>query len=406
MRIAEPLTDKKIKAARAADKPVFLYDGGGLYLEVAASGSKLWRMKYKLAGKTNRIALGRYPDTPLAEAREKRAEIRKMLNAGIDPLEERSRVAQEKDAAARELRNTFEKVAREWFEKTRAKWTEGYQKRILSRLENQLFPYIGNIPIARLETADFLAAIQKAEARGVIDTAHRLAQLCSQIARYAVHAGITKYDAASLVKGALQPARGGHFASITNPEEFGALLADVEAYQGSPATCHALRLLPYVMLRSGELRGARWSEIDFDKAQWLIPAERMKMKREHIVPLSPQAIKILESMKAYSGNSEFVFPGAFSNSRFISDMALLNALRRMGYARDRMTVHGFRSSASTMLNEQGYNPDWIEAQLAHSERNSVRAAYNRAAYLPERRKMMIEWANYIDSLRDKAMKRP
>ena len=403
MRVVEPLTDKKIRAAKADKKPVLLFDGGGLYLEVTPSGSRLWRMKYRLAEKDNRMSLGRYPEMSLKDARAKRIEIRKLLDAGLDPLEERKRIDEQAKAIEAEQHNTFEHVAREWFDKAKNQWSEAYQRKLLSRLENQLFPYIGNIPISQLETADYLAAIQKAEARGVIETAHRLAQLCGQIARYAVHAGIMKHDPASLVRGALCRMQAKHYAAITKPDEFGRLLADIEHYPGDPAISHALRLLPYVFVRSGELRGARWSEIDLEAGQWLIPAERMKMKRQHIVPLAPQVIKIFQSMQAYSGNNELVFPGATSNTRCISDVGLLNALRRMGYSRDKMTVHGFRTSASTMLNEQGYNRDWIEAQLAHAEKNAIRDAYNRADYLPERRKMMFEWADYLDELRSANM---
>lgn len=400
MRIVEPLTDKKIKAAKAGDKPLF--DGGGLYLEISAIGSKLWRIKYRLAGKDNRMSLGRYPDMSLREAREKRAEIRKLVDAGIDPIAERKRIIEVEKATEAELLNTFEHVARDWYSKVKSQWSDGHQKKTLSRLENQIFPYIGNVPISQLETTDYLAAIQKAEARGVIETAHRLAQLCSQVARYAVHAGIIKHDAASLVKGALSRIQTKHYAAIINPADFGNLLCDIEAYQGEPSICHALRILPYVFVRSGELRGAKWSEIDLDSGQWIIPAERMKMKRPHIVPLAPQVVKIFQSMLDYSGNYELVFPSAMSNTRYISDVGLLNTLRRMGYGKNKMTIHGFRTSASTMLNEQGYNRDWIEAQLAHAEKNAIRDAYNRADYLPERRKMMMEWADYIDGLRSGA----
>lgn len=345
------------------------------------------------------MSLGRYPDMSLKDAREKRIEIRKLVDAGLDPLVERKRMVDQEKAIEAELQNTFEHVAREWHGKAKSQWSEVHKKKILSRLEKQLFPYLGHIPISQLETTDYLAAIQKAEARGVIETAHRLAQICGQVARYAVHAGIIKHDAASLVKGALSHVQTQHYAAIINPVEFGSLLADIEQYKGEPAICHALRIMPYVFVRSGELRGAKWAELDLDNGQWLIPAERMKMKRPHIVPLAPQVVNIFQSMKNYSGNSALVFPSAMSNTRCISDMGLLNALRRMGYGKDIMTIHGFRTSASTMLNEQGYNRDWIEAQLAHAEKNAIRDAYNRADYLPERRKMMCEWANYLDSLR-------
>ncbi len=405
MRVVEPLTDKKIRAAKAGDKPLMLFDGGGLYLEITPAGSKLWRLKYRHAGKDNRMSLGRYPDMSLKDARESRGALRKLIDAGLDPLAERKRVIAEATATEAELRNTFEYVAREWHEKVKSQWSEGHQKRILSRLEKQLFPYIGNMHISQLETTDYLAAIQKAEARGVIETAHRLAQLCGQVVRYAINAGIIKYDAASTLKGALSHAQTKHYAAITEPAEFGRLLGDIDAYQGEPAICHALRILPYVFVRSRELRGAAWNEIDFDAGQWVIPAARMKMRRPHIVPLAPQVVRLFQSMRDYSSNSALVFPSVQSANRCISDMGLLNALRRMGYGKDKMTIHGFRSSASTMLNGQGYNRDWIEAQLAHAEKNAIRDAYNRADYLPERCRMMIEWANYIDGLRQGAVAR-
>ncbi len=305
-------------------------------------------------------------------------------------------------ASAAEQANTFETVAREWFGRKRLAWTDGHQAKILSRLENQLFPYIGNRPLASLEASDYLAAIQKAEQRGAIDTAHRLAQLCGQVTRYARIAGIVKHDAAAGLSEALAPYKPQHHAAITSPDELGHLLRAIDDYPGEPAVCHALRILPHVFTRSGELRGARWEEIDLDAAEWVIPAGRMKMRRPHVVPLSWQVVKLFQSMRAYSGNGALVFPGSASASRCISDVGLLNALRRMGYGRGQVTVHGFRTTASTLLNEQGYNRDWIEAQLAHAERNAIRDAYNRAEYLPERRRMMQAWSDFLDALKESA----
>lgn len=279
-------------------------------------------------------------------------------------------------------------------------WSDGYRKRVLSRLESQLFPYIGKTPIARLETADYLTVVQIAEKRSAIETAHRLAQFCSQIARFAIHADIIKYDAASLVAGVLKKIERSLFAAITQPEEFGRLLLTIDEYSGFPAISHALRIMPYVFLRSGELRGAKWSELDLAKAVWVVPAGRMKMRRDHVAPLAAQFVKLFQSMRDYSANSEYVFPSAHSNTSCISDVGLLNALRRMGYAKGEMTIHGFRSSFSSMCNQKGYNRDWIELQLAHADKNAIRAAYNRADYLPERTRMMQEWADYLDSLRN------
>lgn len=228
-----------------------------------------------------------------------------------------------------------------------------------------------------MEASDYLAAVQKAEARGVIETAHRLAQLCGQVTRFARITGIVRHDAAAGLVEALAHVQTAHYAAITSPIELGYLLRAIDAYQGEPSICHALRVLPYVFVRSGELRGMTWEEVNLDAGEWVIPAGRMKMRRPHVVPLARQVVRLLQSMRDYSGTSAFVFPGTLSASRCISDMGLLNALRRMGYGKEQMTVHGFRTTASTLLNEQGYNRDWIEAQLAHAERNVIRDAYNR-----------------------------
>ncbi|MBE6442793.1 MAG: DUF4102 domain-containing protein [Desulfovibrio desulfuricans] len=396
------LTDTAIRAAKPKEKRYKLADGEGLYIEVAPSGGKWWRIKYRFGGKEKRLSLGVYPAVGLKEARSRTAEIKDMLRRGLDPGEERKadKAAKAEAVAVETVKGqTFEAVAREWYGKKRCAWTPGHQKKILLRLENQLFPYLGNVPLADLEAADFLAAIQKAEARGAIETAHRLAQLCGQVTRYARISGIVKHDAAAGLTEALAPVQTRHYAAITDPAAIGRLLRDIDAYQGEPTICHALRILPYVFVRSGELRAAAWEEIDLDAATWVIPAGRMKMRRPHTVPLAPQVVKLFRSMREFSGPAGLVFPSTFSATRCISDMGLLNALRRMGYGKEVMTIHGFRGMASTLLNEQGYRPDVIEAQLAHGEKNAVRAAYNHAEYLPERRAMMEAWADYLDGLR-------
>ena len=394
------LTDTAIRAAKPKEKRYKLTDGEGLYVEVAPSGGKWWRIKYRFGGKEKRLSLGVYPAVGLKEARSRTAEIKDMLLRGLDPGEERKAAKAEAVAVETAKGQTFEAVAREWFEKKRVAWTPGHQKKILSRLENQLFPHLGKEPLAELEAVDYLAAIQKAEARGAIETAHRLAQLCGQVTRYARISGIVKHDAAAGLTEALAPVQTCHYAAITDPAVIGRLLRDIDAYQGEPTICHALRILPYVFVRSGELRAATWEEIDLDAATWVIPAGRMKMRRPHVVPLASQVVKLFRSMREFSGPTGLVFPSTFSATRCISDMGLLNALRRMGYGKETMTIHGFRGMASTLLNEQGYRPDVIEAQLAHGEKNAVRAAYNHAEYLPERRCMMQEWADYLDNLRN------
>ena len=394
-----PLSDTAIRNAKPLSKPFKMYDAGGLFLIVTPNGGKWWRLKYRFGGKEKLLSLGVYPDVSLKDARCRRDDARGMLANGVDPSEQRKVAKVEAVAVEIAKGQTFEAVAREWYGKKRCSWTPGHQKKILLRLENQLFPYLGNVPLADLEAADFLEAIQKAETRGAIETAHRLAQLCGQVTRYARIAGIVKHDAAAGLTEALAPVQTRHYATITDPAAIGRLLRDIDAYHGEPTICHALRILPYVFVRSGELRAAAWEEIDLDDATWVIPAGRMKMRRPHIVPLAPQVVRLFRSMLDYSGPAGLVFPSTFSATRCISDMGLLNALRRMGYGKETMTIHGFRGMASTLLNEQGYRPDVIEAQLAHGEKNAIRAAYNHAEYLPERRAMMEAWADYLDALR-------
>ena len=390
------LTDTAVRTAKPKPKPYKLADGHGLYLEVAPSGGKWWRLKFRHGGKEKRLSLGVYPADGLKEARARAAAVKEQLARGLDPSAERRAAKIEAAAAV----NTFEHVARDWFARQKDGWTPRHALTVLRRLEGHVFPVLGSRPIAELGAPDFLAALRRIEADGHIETARRVAQICGQVTRYARLVGIVQADAASGLSEALTARQTKHFATITEPGEVGALLRAIDAYQGEPATCYALRILPYVFVRSGELRGAAWEELDLDAGQWVIPAERMKMRRPHVVPLARQVVGLFQGMKMFSGRGRLVFPGLASSSRPITDMCLLNALRRMGYARGEMTVHGFRSLASTLLNELGYPPDWIETQLAHAERNSVRGAYNRAQHLPERRRMMQEWADYLDSLRE------
>lgn len=391
----QKLTDTAIRTAKPKEKSYKLADGGGLYIEVAPGGGKWWRLKYRFEGKEKRISLGVYPAVPLKEARLRALAAKAQLSRGIDPSAERKAAKAETVAASQ----TFEKVAREWHTKQIGKWTPRHAGNVLRRLEVHAFPDLGARPIAELGAPDFLAMLHKVESDGHMETARRVAQICGQVTRYARLAGIVAADAASGLTEALTARPAQHFATITEPEKIGRLLRAIDEYQGEPSTCYALRILPYVFVRSSELRGATWDEVDLDKAEWLIPAERMKMKRPHVVPLARQVVALFASMRQLSGGGRLVFPGLASATRPISDVGLLNALRRMGYARGEMTVHGFRSMASTLLNEQGFNRDWIERQLAHCEKNAVRAAYNHAEYLPERRRMMQAWADYLDELR-------
>ena len=393
------LTDTAIRGAKPKEKRYKLTDGEGLYIEVAPSGGKWWRLKYRFAGKEKRLSLGVYPSVGLKEARLRASEMKDLLKRGIDPGEERKAAKAEAVAVETAKGQTFEAVAREWHKKKSGMWTPRHAGQVLRRLETLIFPHIGDRSILELGAPDFLAAIRMTEEKGHIETAHRLAQICGQVTRYARIAGIVPADAASGLSEALAPRIAKHHAAITDPQEIGALLRAIEGYHGEPSIRLALCVMPYTFVRSSELRGARWDEIDLDAAEWVIPAERMKMRRPHVVPLARQVVKLFQQIRELNGNGQLVFPGQASRTRCVSDMGMLNALRRLGYGRGEMTIHGFRSMASTLLNERGYNRDWIEAQLAHAEKNAIRGAYNRAGYLPERRRMMQEWADYLDSLR-------
>jgi integrase len=390
------LSDSAIRSAKPKEKPYKLFDGGGLFLLVTPAGGTWWRLKYRFEGKEKLLSLGTYPEVGLKEARRRREEAKEQLAAGIDPSAQKRAV---KAAIKTDATNSFEVVAREWFDKYKDSWVDHHGKKILARLENDIFPLIGAKAVGAVTAPELLEALRRIEARGAIDTAHRTLQNCGQIFRYAIATGRAERDTAADLRDALSPVKPTNFASITEPKAIGQLLRDIDAYQGNYIVRAALRIAPYVFVRPGELRRAEWSEFNLESAEWRIPAARMKMKEMHIVPLARQVVTILEDLQQYTGHSRYLFPSMRADSAPISDMTLLAGLRRMGYDKDTMTVHGFRSMASTLLNEQGYNRDWIERQLAHGERNTVRAAYNYAQHLPERRKMMTEWANYLDELR-------
>lgn len=396
----KPLTEAEIKEYKPKEKPYKMGDGGGLYIMVYPNGSKLWGMRYLVDGKDRRTSFGAWPRVSIREARQRRDEIKRMVRDGLDPALQKKEA---KAAAAEEVRqqsSTFKAIALQWYEKKSQSWSEGHKKAIRLRLEKYLFPELGDRLISELDIPDYLALLQKIEARGTIETAHRVQQYCSQICQFARISGLIKYNPVSELKGVLTTVKTEHHASIIDPKELGALLRDIDDYRGTPEVAYALKIMPYVFTRSGELRGAEWREIDFDKAEWSIPAGRMKMKRPHLVPLARQVLALLKELYSITGNGALLFPSALSATRCISDMGLLNALRRMGYARGKMTIHGFRATASTLLNAQGFRWDVVEAQLAHAERNAIRAAYNHADYMEERRDMMQKWADYLDSLRD------
>lgn len=390
------LTDTAIRKAKPREdgKARKLFDGGGLFLLVKPNGARYWRLKYRFHGKEKLLALGVYPDVSLKSARDKRDDARKQIAAGIDPSE-----ARKAEKAARSSENSFEAIAREWWSKHKPNWSESHSSRIMLRLENDVFPWIGSKPIQDITPPELLTVLRRIENRGALETAHRIHQSCGQIFRYAIATLRAERDTAADLKGALPPTNQKHHASITDPKKIGELLRAIDCYQGQFITRCALQFAPLVFVRPGELRHAESSEIDLDKAEWRIPAEKMKMKTVHIVPLSTQAVAILNEIKPLTGHSKYVFPSVRTLKRPMSENTVTAALRRLGYASGEMTGHGFRSMASTILNEQGWHRDAIERQLAHMERDSVRAAYNYAEHLPERIKMMQAWSDYLYGLK-------
>jgi integrase len=393
------LTDKQIKAAKPREKPYKLFDERGLYMLVTKAGGKLWRLRYRHSGVEKLLALGAYPDVPLARAREKRDEARKLVADDIDPNAKRK-------AESAATVDTFEAIALEFLASKRLTLRASTWQRDSDQLTQMIFPYLGSKPIASIEAPDLLSILRRIEKRGAIDTAHRARALCGRIFRYAIATGRAKHDISADLKGALSPKATESYAAIVDPAEVGQLLRAIDGFDGQPATVAALKLAPLVFVRPGELRAAEWREFDLGDIdqygrghEWRIPGERMKMGEMHVVPLARQAVAILKELQPLTGKGRFVFPAIGKGQRPLSENTLNGALRRLGYTGEQMTAHGFRSMASTLLNEQGVHPDLIELQLAHAERNKVRAAYNRAQRLAERRTMMQQWADYLDKLR-------
>ncbi len=386
-----PLSDAKVRNAKPRTKPYKIADGEGLFLLITPSGSKYWRLKYFLAGKEKVLALGVYPEISLADARERRTHARKVLAAGNDPAEVKKE-AKRNDIVKRA--NTFEIVAEEWFEQRENGWVPSYSVRLRGQIERHILPKLGKRPVADILAPEVLGMLRVIEGRGTLETAHRMMQVTGQIFMYAIATGRAERNPVPDLRGALKAPVTKHH-SYLNASELPLYLRKLDAYDGSLQTKLALRLLLLTFVRSIELRGAQWTEIDWDKAEWRIPAERMKMKELHIVPLSRQAVAVLRELERLNGDRTYVFPNEHNRSSSMSENTVLFALYRMGY-HSRATGHGFRSTASTILNEHGFRADVIERQLAHSERNTVRAAYNHAQYLPERRKMMQWWADYLD----------
>ena len=391
------LTDTFIRHVTANGKAQKHSDGGGLFLYVTPTGKKSWRLAYRFAGKQKLLSLGPYPSVGLREAREKREDAKKLLREHSDPSEARR---QAKEAAAEAARNSFEDVAREWYAKYSPKWVPAYRKAVIRIMEENLFPHIGKRPVNAITPKELLAILRRVEERGALTIAHKALRDTGRIFRYAVVTGRAEHDIAADLRGALAPTANGHHAAITEPVAVGELLRKIYAYDGNFFISRALRLAPLVFVRANELIRAEWTEINLEAAEWRIPAERMKMKQIHIVPLSRQALTIFRELHEKSGDGRFVFPGnRAGNDGPMYRGGPLRVLRQIGCATGEHTFHGFRSMASTLLNELGYNADWIERQLAHCERNGVRAAYNYAEYLPERRRMVQAYADYLDGLR-------
>jgi integrase len=404
---AATLTDSRVRQAKPTQKTYNLYDSGGLYLTVSPTGAKWWRMKYRYAGKERRIGLGAYPGVSLAGARVARDRARMTLRDGRDPCAvKRTEAAQRKIAAA----NTFEAIAREWLGIKNAGWVSSQRAKERRRLELHAFPWIGKMPIADIRAADVRPLLERLVKRGTLDMAHRLRQQISAVFRFAARDDRAANDPAGALSGTLPEHTKRGYAALTDPDEIAALLRAIEGFKGQFPTHCALRLAPLLFVRPGELRAAEWSEFNLDGAEWHIPAARRKMRKRfkedpnspaHLVPLPTQAVRILKELDPLTRHCRFLFPGARDLRRPMSNATLNAALRRLGYDGTTMTGHGFRHMASTLLNELGWNPDAIERQLSHKGQG-IRAVYNRAEYLAERRNMMQAWADYLDGLLEHA----
>jgi len=383
-----PLSDARIRKIEIREKAYMVRDDRGLYLEVQPNGAKYWRIRLWEKGKEIRKSLGVYPEVPLAKARQKRDEIRSKIASGEAPFEKPKTVP------------TLHEVATEWLgTKVLPIRVPRHSETIVSRLNRFVLPFLGDRPIDSIQPYELLEIIRRVEAGGIHETAHRVLQICGQLFRYGVATGRCPRDIAADLRGALIPVKKEHHSSITDPRGVGGLMRAIDDYQGSFIVKCAMQLSALSFTRPGEIRHAEWAEFDIEKTEWRIPAEKMKMRRIHVIPLSRQAITVIESLRPLTGRGRYLFPSAKSSARPISDATVVAALRRMGFGKDEMTHHGFRSMASTILNEKGWPPDAIERQLAHVEGNSVRAAYNYAEHLDMRREMMQWWADWLDGQR-------
>jgi integrase len=390
-----PLTDTAIRNLKPADKPFRTFDGGGLYLEISPTGGKLWRLKYRFNGKEKRLALGAYPIVSLKDARTRRDEAKKLLANEIDPgAAKKAKKTARFDRAA----NSFEIVAREWFEKWKVDKVKGHSCRVMVRLEQNVFPWMGGKPIAEVNAPDTLAVLRRVENRGAVETARRIKEHISQIMRYAIATGRATHDPCPDLRGALLPVTGKHFPALTDIREVAALMRTIDAFKGTYHVKAALALAPLVFVRPGELRSAKWVDINFEKAEWRYVVS--KTKTDHLVPLSRQAVAILRELHPLTGHSEYLFPGR-DPKKFISNSTINAALVRMGYdTKTEITGHGFRAMARTLIAEElHYPPEVIEHQLAHRVPDALGTAYNRTKYLKERKAMMQEWSDYLDKLK-------
>lgn len=395
----KPLSPLQVKNAKPKDKPYKLADGGGLYLTVFPTGSKLWRMKHRQAsGKETILSFGAYPAISLEQARTMRDNAKKLKASGIDPVVHKKAMKAAHDA---EVNNTFEVVAREWYTKQSPTWVDAHADRVLRRLEGDVFPLIGAKPIADLTAPDYLAVFRRIEERGALETAHRVKSVCGQVQRYAIATGRAQSDPTAALRGALPPVKATHFPAITEPKQVAELLRMIDGYTGTFVVACALKIAPYVFVRPGELRMAEWADVDLEAAEWRYTVT--KTKTLHIVPLAKQVVTILKELHALTGRKKHVFPSARTGERPMSDNAILAAMRRMGISKEEMTGHGFRAMARTILDEiLGVRPDLIEHQLAHSVKDPLGRAYNRTVHLPERKKMMQAWADYLDKIKSEA----
>lgn len=397
------LTDVAVRNAKPGPKPYKLGDSHGLFLLVQPTGGKLWRLKYRVDGREKKLAIGTYPEIGLGEARRRRDEAREAMAAGKDPAREKQR---DKVRAKLNAENTFAAITAEFCEKRKRDGQRAWAPATAKRCEyllSILCGSIGNMPIAEIEPADVLVAVRRIEGKGKLESARRTLQLAGSVFRYAVATARLKSDPTRDLKGALTSPTVTHYGAVIDPAGVGQLLRSIDGYEGQPITKFAMQLAPHVFVRPGELRHAEWSEIDLEGALWTIPAGKTKMRKEHVVPLSRQAIAILKDVQPLTGPSGYVFPSVRTRRRPMSDNTINAGLRRLGYATDEMTAHGFRAMASTLLNESGkWNPDAIERALAHGDTDKVRAAYHRGAHWKERVAMAQWWSDYLDDLRNGA----